>query len=189
MDDEPDWAILLETLYDGERSRFKRNQRSGGPLPDSNVLIDETGLSRDELNEAIQYLRDAGLLKPTGDSGQFKITEEGFQVAHDRRMQQQQQQREDRRVERQQELEDQRVKQQEEREDRRAKRHHQINRAVAFLTLGLMTVTVGDSAARVFVGKNDFFGAFGAVVAGLILVAVFTLVLNYSGLLSAYSSS
>ena len=175
MTDEPDWSILLRTLYEDERSRFNRNVETGGSLPRDHILAGETGLGYERTNEAVQYLRDAGLLETTAKGKRFKITKKGFEVAHERRMQN----RRDRR-------EDQRIRQQEESEDQRAKRQHEVNLAVATLTLGLMLVTVLGSAVRVFVERNEDELALYTVGVGMVTVVRFGLVFYRLGLFSRF---
>jgi len=165
MTDDPDWSILLQTLYEDERSRFNRNVETSGSLPRDHILAGETGLGYERTNKAVQYLQDAELLETAAEGKRFKITRKGFDVAHDRRVQ-------DRR---------------DQREDRRTKRQHEVNRAIAFLTLGVMGVTVLDSAVRVFLGRNSYILALVIIGVGIAITIAFGIVLYKLGLLSRAS--
>lgn len=123
MQEKPNWAILLNNLYRQEQSRFDRNQGSGGALTEDHPLIHQTGLTREELNKSIQYLRDSGLLRTTGSSDKFVLTEKGFEVAHERHNQSWSERLQSERIEDQ----------------------NDVNRAIGFLTLGVLFFAFTDS--------------------------------------------
>lgn len=189
MDDKPDWAIILRYMYDNQESELDASLKGHRrvSVPRTSEIIRELEINQPEARDALVYMLTSDLVTAEAVGNSLKLTPKGFQVAHERRMQEREKKQEDRRIERQQILEDERVERQEEREDQRAKRQHEINRAVAFLSLGLMVVTTIDSAVRVFVGERSFTVAYAVVLAGLGFVFLFTMVLNHFGLLSSAS--
>lgn len=191
--EEPAWIKVLETIYD-EDIYWEDDADIDSDHPVVSALDDDPEevqnhlafLSQVELIGHVKAGMTADVPRPGKESmmpvsdvdrrqGLYMgLTPRGFSVVHQRRMQERQDSREDNRLERQENL-----------ENKRAKRQHEINRAIAFLTLGLMVVTVIDSAVRAFVGKGAYDHAFQTVFAGLVLVIVFAVILNLSGLLSS----
>jgi hypothetical protein len=111
--DEPDWVNVLLTLYDEERSRFRHDSSdSEYSIPKSHILVGEegTGLSRDEVDNALMFLRDSGLMKIDFDNDKWEITEKGFSIAHERVMTEKQEDRKTERVKRQNDTNKQIVK-------------------------------------------------------------------------------
>lgn len=165
------WSALLKAFYGYEVAGIK--YPTGGNVTryvaeDNQFIQQKTSLTPDEADEAVEYLLEVGLLTRGGDQ-QHVMSDEGFQVAHERWIQEQ---------------EDQRIREQEENENKRARRQHEVNRAIAFLSLGLLVVTVIDSAIRLFVGMESYTNGFRAVGAGLLFVLVFTVIMHKFGLLS-----
>ena len=93
--DEPDWAHILEFLYERGESHSADFHRIS---PDNRMVL-ETGLDPITVEEAILFLEEQGLIKveETGHmdldeyndpinptSKKIKLEREGFQVAHDR---------------------------------------------------------------------------------------------------------
>jgi hypothetical protein len=165
------WSALLRALYEHETAGIK--YPTGGGVTryvaeDNQFIQQKTSLTPDEANKAVEYLLEVGLLTRGGDQ-QHVMSDEGFQVAHQRWIQEQ---------------EDQRIREQEKNENKRARRQHEVNRAIAFLSLGLLVVTVIDSATRVFVGMESYTKGFLAVGSGLFFILVFTALMYTFGLLS-----
>lgn len=165
MIDEPGWAIVLEAMYEGQKKQI-RGQKD--PHDETSVTERELAdqleeISRGDMRLIEEYLETCGLIRETNRvQGIYELTPLGFRVAHERKMQ-----------ERQDEREDARVNKQEEQENRRAKRQQSINIAVAALTLGLMSVTVIDSFVRAAVGAQSIDLAYGVVFGGIVLVVLF----------------
>jgi hypothetical protein len=123
-------------------------------------------MTDEDVDTGMKFLVETGMVSFVERSrGTYALTEKGFSVAHDRVV------REDQLAE----------------EQTRAERQHDVNRAVAFLTLGLMTVTVFDSAVRLAVGFNRLLTGAVITLIGMGFVGTFALALNRLGLLSAYS--
>ncbi len=189
MADEPTWASILELLYQGQQQQIRRKEDAhDNTVICRDELCDELDLSYPEVDDALTFMEAAGLLKPESSrSANFTLTPQGFKVAHERVLEKDRHSREDKRLERQQTFEDRRVGWQEERELQRSKRQHDVNRAVAFLTLGLISITLIDTTVRTFVRMGVFDVAFVIILIGLFALFAFTLILYYFGLISPLS--
>lgn len=172
-DDErnENWSTLLRAFYEKETAGIE--YPTGGDVEryvseDNQFVQQKTSLTPDEADEAVKYLQEVNLLTRGGDQ-RWVMSSEGFQVAHERWIQEQ---------------EDRRIREQETNENQRSRRQHEVNRAIAFLSLGLLVVTVLDSTTRIFVGMESYMAGFGAVALGLLFIFVFTWVMNEFGLLS-----
>lgn len=100
--EEPDWAKVLSVLYAEEDSVYRQME---GDLSESHNLVTESGLEADNVEGALAFLRDQGLIE-TGTAGgmvpegeeevrsthiEYELTEKGFEVAHKRELREQQQ--------------------------------------------------------------------------------------------------
>lgn len=87
--DEPNWAKVLEIIYKSN------NGEIWWPLEadDTEKTIDGTNLSQEKENDAINYLQKMDLLeKAEKDGGRVRqLTIDGFSVAHEREINQNQQ--------------------------------------------------------------------------------------------------
>jgi hypothetical protein len=174
-----DWERVLKAMYETEQSFIKRD--STHMIPMDHRLFDYLDLDHTEVVDAVEYLKDAGLIdyvtKSSSDRNQseYVLTDAGFKVIHDLEL-----------VRWKEGIEEARIERELEEEDRRAKRQHRVNRAIAFLTLGLMLVTVIDTAVRATVGvmNNDIGWVLTSI--GLIVVGLFAFVMNRYGLFDAY---
>jgi len=186
MSYEPDWAFILGYIYDNQMKEVGASLKNHEQVEVNRHSYIQNKLQMDEseVKDAFEYMLQAGLVDAHSKGSPLRLTPRGFEVAHERRMQRLQERREDRRLERQQEFENKRVERQEKREDRRSKRQHEVNRAVAFLTLGLVAVSVLDSAVRAFVGDGEISAAYSTVLVGLVMLGSFAVILYYFGLLS-----
>lgn len=176
---QPEWAEILDVLYENQ---VKKLEMGDDPHEDTQIGIDDLRedleMSRIDVKNALEYMSAAGLVTQAGSpsSSAHFLTPKGFEVAHDRWLQRARDEKEDERLE-----------SQEENEMQRAEQQHEVNRAIAFLTLGLMTVTVIDSTVRAFVGAGDYYSDFGVVIIGPVLIMLMTGLLYYFGLLSPLS--
>ena len=196
MSNEPDWVEALETIYNEDLV-----WPADADFDSDHPVISAVGRDAEVVQDCLAFLSQSGLIgrvhvgvgaevpRP-GKEGimgipeqarrkgtHFGLTKMGFSVMHQRRMQERRDKREDQRIERQ-----------EENENQRAERQHEVNRAIAFLTLGLMTIAVIDSAVRAFVGASVYDKAFQAVYASIVFLFAFIIILNYFGLLSPLST-
>ena len=143
-DNEPHWARVLHTLYETEQYHIQRDEYSQYNIPDDAEIIEHTGLSAEELREAVRFLIQAGLLEVSEYGNFYNITEEGFGVVHDRV----------------------KINEQISRESKRSQTRNRINLMIATLTFGLMFVTVTDPAVGLLVEYDMFAVAVGFVVFG-----------------------
>jgi cation transport ATPase len=117
---------------------------------DNEHLNKNTHLSKKEINNAINYAQRAGLLEFRG--GGYLLTSKGFEVFDERK------QREER-IEHDREMNEQR---------------DQTNRAIAFLTIGLVLVTSVDTVVRAMVGRQ--WGRWATVFAMISVIVAAVLV-------------
>ena len=172
-DDErnENWSALLRAFYEDETAGIEYPTGGGVEryVAENNQFVrQKTSLTSDEADEAVEYLIEVDLLT-RGKNQRWVMSSEGFQVAHERWIQQQ---------------EDQRIRKQEANENQRARRQHEVNRAIAFLSLGLLVVTVLDSTTRIFVGMEAYIGGFLTIGLGLLFILAFWGVMTRFGLLS-----
>lgn len=94
---EPDWAKVLSVLYAEENSVYREIQ---GEISESHDLVTKSGLATDNVEGALAYLRDQGLVETEfaghevsefGGEVQsshigYELTQKGFDVAHEREM-------------------------------------------------------------------------------------------------------
>lgn len=91
----PDWAQMLNVIYENGGSATYHEPRDGGLSPE-NPFIEETRLTEEEVHEAVDLLRNASLVRNVrtgGGSGEIVslgLTEKGFDVAHERMIQERQ---------------------------------------------------------------------------------------------------
>lgn len=98
--EEPDWVRVLRVLY---REEDKLHRKIKGELSESHKLVTESGLKTEEVDHALWFLREQGLIKQEGaghkelETGEtqsthieYELTEKGFDVAHDRELRNQQ---------------------------------------------------------------------------------------------------
>lgn len=139
MDDNPNWAIVLEEMYElgdellldvefleGEKKR-PDDYDTDSQFHRINILKERTGLSIEEIVSSLRYLYDIGLIQryEVGSDldDRVGLSDHGFKIAHQRKMQ---------------EL-------QSEEENQRIKSQNQVNTAIGFLTLGILFVTYADT--------------------------------------------
>lgn len=99
--DEPDWAKVLEVLYNEEDSVYREIE---GELSSSHDLVEKSELTVDEVNSALVFLREQGLVEQEGVGQRvtkneeeqwthikYELKEKGFDVAHERELRKKQQ--------------------------------------------------------------------------------------------------
>jgi|GEM_PF-4957832 hypothetical protein len=194
MTTEPDWASVLRVLYQaGAALDASVQPSSDGPARSAtdepaegksdrydevvarqyDRIAEETGLSESEITESIAWLDSNGLVEraaPPGDAtGEeryaVELTPTGFEVA-------QEQVRHEREAE--QGLERNRLQ-------------HSFNRAIALLTLGLVTINMFDSAIQITLQTDRVAVAYIVLLLGFGGMIVVLAGVVYSGLLSSYS--
>lgn len=77
---DPNWARVLDAFYE-HGLQVKNPDHVKDALAE---ISGHTDLDPIEIREEINYLRDVGLLTPLAGGGLCHLTEEGFQVAHER---------------------------------------------------------------------------------------------------------
>lgn len=82
-DEEPHWARVLMVLYNSRTPMAERDTDATGSIPEDSPLLYQTELDKQELRAAIDYLKTSGLVDTRG-SDMIRITETGFDVAHER---------------------------------------------------------------------------------------------------------
>jgi DNA-binding MarR family transcriptional regulator len=194
MTTEPDWASVLRVLYQAGAALDASVQPSGdGPARSAtdestdgegdrhdelaarqyDRIAEDTGLSESEIAESIAWLDSNGLVEraaPPGDATgderyAVELTPTGFEVA-------QEQVRHEREAE--QGLERNRLQ-------------HSFNRAIALLTLGLVTINMFDSAIQITLQTDMVDVAYIVLLLGFGGMIVVLAGVVYSGLLSSYS--
>jgi len=194
MTTEPDWASVLRVLYQAGAALDASVQPSGdGPARSAtddpadsegdrhdelaarqyDRIAEDTGLSGSEIAESIAWLDSNGLVERAAQPGDttgderyaVKLTPTGFEVA-------QEQVRHEREAE--QGLERNRLQ-------------HSFNRAIALLTLGLVTINMFDSAIQITLQTDRVAVAYIVLLLGFGGMIVVLAGVVYSGLLSSYS--
>jgi predicted transcriptional regulator len=159
----PDWPRVLGHLYDHQLLAVSSNRSARGERVSERDLQDEVDLNPVELRDAIEFMEHAGLMSQKRSGHDYKITRDGFQVAHDLRMQEQEQRL----------------------EDARSRRQSDVNRAIGFLTLGLLFVTTMDVGVRGLVGmESEFWKIRGAMFLALVTTTLFAIALIRTGVLN-----
>lgn len=107
MQQEPDWAVVLEALHEGQMSTEFSETGFSEPFTLYELvgyLTDETSLNKQEVKQALSYLDSVGLVvgipdftEEVNEEGEIHggLTKSGFEVA-DKRASQQRQERHDR---------------------------------------------------------------------------------------------
>jgi len=185
MTDESDWAIVLQTIYE-EDIWWQKDADIDGNHP----VVQSVDISPKAVQNSLAYLSQTQLIgsvkagmeadvsrpgkeseMPIADRDRqtglyIGLTSRGFSVAHDREMRHRR------------DIQDQ----------QKARQQHDVNLAVAILTLGLISVTVIDSAVQAFVGAETITWAYLSLVIAVFLLIGFTAVLYRNGLLSRFSA-
>lgn len=185
MTDESDWTIVLQTIYEKDIWWQKDTD-----IDEDHPVVKLVDMSPETVQNSLAYLSQTQLIGSVkagmeadvsrpGKEGEMPIadrdrrtglyiglTSRGFSVAHDREMR------------RRRDIQDQ----------RKARQQHDVNLAVAILTIGLISVTVIDSAVRAFVGAGTIIWAYLSLVIAVFLLISFIAVLYRNSLLSRFSA-
>jgi hypothetical protein len=196
MHTEPDWASILRVLYhegpaldssvESSAGGTARSETDGSADGDGDHydelvatqydrLAEETDLSETDIEDSLAWLTSNGLVRRTEPPGEADTRERyavelapaGFEVA-------QEQVRRDREAE--QGLERNRLQ-------------HSFNRAIALLTLGLVTINMFDSAIQITLQTGRLAVAYIVLALGFGGMIVVLAGVVYSGLLSSYTDS
>ncbi|GAA0209025.1 hypothetical protein [Halobaculum roseum] len=151
--DEPSWATVLRALYNGERSTVKRSPAKDRKVLRSEQIFDRIDLNQEEVDNAVEYLIDANLIEEgQSRTDPYRLTNRGFEIAHQRAINNRQMNR----------------------EDQRSQRQHGINRAVAYLTIGLLLVGLFDLFVSGYsnIGTADWQISLMMVLAGVVVLQI-----------------
>lgn len=139
---EPNWAQVLDVLY-AESGYVDYPEHSDHGIPEDNILLQKTGLSKAEVKDGIDHLRRANLVRDKrSDEGKVVglfLEEKAYNVGHEREL---------------------------------AKRHDRTNRVLAGLTAVLaFTASVQTLAAFLTMsGQNRLVMMLGAGIIGLAII-------------------
>lgn len=185
MTDESNWSTILQTVYEEDIWWEKDTE-----VDEDHPVVQETGMDTETVQSSLAYLSQVQLIgtvqagmksdvpRPGKESEMpvtsrdrrtglyLGLTSRGFSVAHDREMR----------------------RRRDEQNQREAKQQHDVNLAIALLTLGLISVTVVDSAVQAFVGAGTILWAYSSLSIGVALLIIFTIILARNGLISRYST-
>lgn len=118
---EPTWAVVLHTLYENGMAGDSFDELGYSEFARKQAIAKEVDRDPAEVSRAIREMVDTNLINdvPTSNRMQgYSLTKKGFDVAHTRSLRRQEQQR----------------------ENRRDQRQHEVNRAIGFLTFGLLVI-------------------------------------------------
>jgi len=118
MTGRPDWEQILLKIYEEQNGELDVTHNSTSkPSVSRKSVASDMGLNELEKREAFDFMHKSGLIAPNRND-RFQITPKGFEVAHELRM----------------------LERQEEQQDDRSKQQRKVNMAVGYLTVGLLAV-------------------------------------------------
>jgi len=185
MSTEPDWEEILLLMYDTRQSVYTPatidpESDAATRLSAEYNLFAQTDHSQSELADIIQFMRETELIwksgeidvhDPKGDDGiidLYDLSSKGFDVAHDIRMRKSQQRKEDERVSAQ----------------------NDVNRAIGFLTLGLLFINLTNAFLQAVIDLDYPQLAVGSLFLVNVMTVVAIAALVYrSGLLTVKDPS
>lgn len=178
MPSEPTWARVLDALYDHRMRGEDFDEKGYSKLARSHAIAEELGdIEPAEVHAVLRELKRYGLihdLQSGRESKGFHLTEKGFEVAHEREIQKKRREHEEALQENRRELQEMMADEAEE----RGRRQHEVNRAIGFLTLGLLTVSLIQAgvaatsmSSRIEVSPGVFLAA-GAAVTGVVAIII-----------------
>lgn len=92
---EPNWAQLLQHFYEkGDDLKKYGGIKESLSKGWNHQIIDDTGLSGDEVYKAIVFLENKNLIE-RDNWGLYYLTQEGFEIAHEREIKKEEQRRND----------------------------------------------------------------------------------------------
>lgn len=82
---EPDWAILLDTMYETSGTLVHRAPEGEDYEYEMyHPLAKDVDLDPDERRRELEYMEEVGLIEEFQDEGWFRPSQLGVQIAHDR---------------------------------------------------------------------------------------------------------
>jgi len=183
MNNNPDWAVVLEAMYEcgeelildiehlDEKKTRPDDYDTKTQFERIVLLKDKTDLNIREINKSLRHLYDMGLIERYDMydlDNRFGLSNQGFMVAHQRKM-------------RQVEMDE---------ENLRIQSQNEVNTAIGFLTLGILFVTYADTTLSLLhaTGSSQSVIVIGMVVNAVIILLI-TLVIWKTGLLNLNSLS
>ena len=126
---EPTWAVVLHALYEKGMAGGEFDKYGKAEIHRKQAIAEEADRDRPEVIRALKQMENQRLINrpPANRKKGYTLTKKGFDVAHTRELRRQEQRREQKRAER---------------EQKRDKRQHGVNRAIGYLTLGLVLTGV-----------------------------------------------
>lgn len=176
--EEPVWAAVLHALYEKGMTGESFDEYGYHKFLRNRAIAEEIEREPADVTRAVSEMIDKNLINdvPTGRESQgYNLTAKGFDVAHTRSLRRQQQQR----------------------EKRRDQRQHEVNRAIGFLTLGLVFIgfvqativaIVGFEAQLLPVQLIQFGLALIVLTLGLLAVVAIGVLLWRFGMLASWNA-
>ena len=164
-EEEPVWAQTLRVLYENGMQDGTFDEYGYSELARQHAIAEELNKRPVEVARALRSMEGLDLIDgvPSNRRQGYTLTEKGFSVAHSRSLRRHEQ----------------------ELEDSRNKRQHNVNRAIGFLTLGLVLVGLIQATVSALRGNSAPLWETNAVLGvGVLVVVVIGLLLWQSGLLS-----
>ncbi|ELY86152.1 hypothetical protein [Natrialba taiwanensis] len=166
MTDKPNWALVLEEMYEcgdelmldveylEEEKTRPEDYDTKNQFNRVRMIKERTGLSVSEIIDSLRYLHDIGLIQRHEVGGDLDdrvgLSNQGFKIAHQRKMQQVQMNEEDQRIQSQ----------------------NKVNTAIGFLTLGILFATYADTTLSLLydTGASESTISVGMVINGVIVL-------------------
>lgn len=163
----PAWALILDSLYRSEQVEVCKATEYDSDCLVNKADLDEQAatLPDNQINRTIRFLENNELLRETlNENGDqvYALTQDGFSVAHDRHILQKQQSR----------------------EQSRARNQLHVNRAIGYLTAGLLVVTALNPIIQ-YVAPPTQLWWLVLVLINLLIVGFIIYKLRDSGLLTS----
>lgn len=149
---EPTWAVVLHTLYENTMAGGEFDEYGYHRMSRNAAIANEVDRDRGEVVRSLSQMENQGLInEPNRNIGQgYTLTEKGFDVAHSRELRRQEQRR----------------------EQQRDKRQHGVNRAIGYLTLGLVLTGVLQMTITALLGIGSLSFSISNIVLSLSLIRV-----------------
>lgn len=167
-EEEPTWVVVLLALYENGMAGESFDKYGYQELPRNKAIAEEVNRESAEVGRAIQELKRQNLVNgvPSGRESQgYTLTPDGFEVAYERDLKRQERRR----------------------ERNRDKRQHEVNRAIGFLTVGLLVT--GFLQAVISAQASHETGLlemnFTLLIGGIVVVGIAGM-LGYSGMLASW---
>lgn len=165
--DEPTWALILQAIYEYSMAGESFDEHGYSELARQIAIAKEIDRDAAEVARSISQLVSIGLLNdvPGNRRRGYTLTKDGFDVAHTRSLRRDESQK----------------------EQARNKRHHEVNRAIGLLTIGLVFVGLLRATVVAMVGQGVSQMLLNATLGiGLFTVIVIVFILKKSGMLESW---